>query len=58
MLRGHVDDPWLGRGQAARGAMWLRAVYSVVDPLAKPLDVLLRAYDDLPGVERANFFPR
>ena len=50
MLRLNLDDPWLGRGQVRRAAMWLMAVYWLRDSSLTPAQTLLKAYDDLPGV--------
>ncbi len=53
MLRTHLDDPWLGRGQAARAAMWLMAIHWRPHRDRSPRDVLLRAFEDLPAVDGA-----
>jgi hypothetical protein len=55
MLRRWLDDPWLGRGQSARAAMWLKAVYWLPDRSLSPEHTLLKAYDDLPLVTRPAF---
>lgn len=55
MLRRWLDDPWLGRGQASRAAMWLKAVYWLPDQSLSAEQTLLKAYDDLPLVERPVF---
>lgn len=51
MLRAHLDREWLGCGQYKRAAMWLLAVHGLTEPTLTPTQVLLRAYDDLPGIE-------
>lgn len=49
-LRLNLDDPWLGRGQAFKAAMWLMVVYWLHDRSLTPQQTLMKAYDDLPGV--------
>jgi hypothetical protein len=48
MLRRHLDDPWLGRGQAVRGAMWVALVHTPANPGLCPERILMQAYEDLP----------
>jgi hypothetical protein len=55
VLRLNLDDPWLGRGQAIRAAMWLMAIYWLDERSLTPVQTLLRAYDDLPKVQRPDF---
>ncbi len=55
VLRLNLDDPWLGRGQATRAAMWLMAIYWLDERSLTPVQTLLRAYDDLPKVQRPAF---
>ena len=61
MLAAHLTDDnkdgWLENGQSHRAAMWLMLVYWYPafhngEPLPTPVDVLLKAYDDMPGVTR------
>lgn len=48
MLHRYLDDPWLGRGQGVRGAMWLALVHTPAYPGLSPEGILMQAYDDLP----------
>lgn len=52
MLRSKLKREWLEMGQYYRGAMWLKMVYWHRDPALTPLEVILKAYDDMPEVER------
>jgi hypothetical protein len=50
-------DGWLENGQSLRAAMWLMLIYWYPafhngEELPAPVDVLLKAYDDMPGVTR------
>jgi hypothetical protein len=50
-------DGWLENGQSLRAAMWLMLVYWYPafhngEELPSPVDVLLKAYDDMPDVTR------
>jgi hypothetical protein len=56
-LTNGIKDGWLENGQSKRAAMWLMLVYwypafHYGEPLPSPVDVLLKAYDDMPGVVR------
>jgi hypothetical protein len=42
MLQSHLDENWLGRGQYARAAMWLKIVYWINDAALTPIQVCLR----------------
>ncbi len=61
ILQTHLDDQWLGRGQSLRAATWLKIVYWDRDRLAgrvpslTPLQTVLKAYENMPGVEAPNF---
>lgn len=55
MLRRWLDDPWLGRGQASRAAIWLIAVHWLPNEKLTPAQTLFKAYDDLPLVDRPSF---
>ena len=50
-------DGWLENGQSLRAAMWLMLIYWYPafhngEELPSPVDVLLKAYDDMPDVPR------
>lgn len=50
-------DGWLENGQSLRAAMWLMLIYWYPafhngEELPSPVDVLLKAYDDMPDVTR------
>jgi hypothetical protein len=56
-LTDKIKNGWLENGQSDRAAMWLMLVYWYPafhhgEPLPSPVDVLLKAYDDIPGVVR------
>jgi len=56
-LAANLDEHWLGRGQGICAATWLMAVHWYPHfhgdgPMPDPVDTLLKAYDDMPGVER------
>jgi len=55
MLQAHLEDKWLGGGQYVRAAMWLKIVYSQLDESLEPIDVLLKAYENMPKVPRPDF---
>ena len=58
MLRANLEHKWFGAGQYIRGAMWLKIVYGNRDQFLFPRDVILRAYDDMPHVEKPGFLVR
>lgn len=47
MLKRWMDDPWLGRGQALRAAMWLLAVHDRHGQQLPPAQLLAKAIDAL-----------
>lgn len=57
MLRAHLDEHWLGRGQYLRAATWLmiihwhRYLYEDTAP-PDPVTILQMAYDDMPDETR------
>jgi hypothetical protein len=56
-LTNAIKDGWLENGQSTRAAMWLMLVYWYPalhngEILPSPVDILLKAYDDIPGVVR------
>jgi hypothetical protein len=55
MLAAHLQETWLGYGQANRAAMWLKIVHGHHDPGLTPLQVILKAYEDMPQVARPDF---
>jgi hypothetical protein len=55
MLQAHLEEGWLGSGQAIEAATWLKIVYWHHDPSLSPLQTILKAYDDMPKVQRPQF---
>lgn len=56
MLQANLEDhPWLGYGQYARAAMWLKNVYWHNNRTLTPLETILKAYNDMPNVIRPSF---
>lgn len=54
MLQAHLEEKWLGAGQYTRAATWLKIVYSDNAGLS-PLETVLAAYEDMPGITRPDF---
>lgn len=61
MLTANMDTYWLAVGQSLRAAMWLKIVYWDHDvragrpPSRSPLQVVLKAYDNMPEVPKPAF---
>jgi hypothetical protein len=61
MLTANMDTYWLAVGQSLRAAMWLKIVYWDRDvragrpPALSPLQVVLKAYDNMPEVVKPAF---
>lgn len=55
MLRSRLEEKWLGAGQNIEAAMWLKIVHWHHDPSLSPLQTILKAYDDMPHVERPSW---
>ena len=55
VLQAHLQQTWLGGGQAIRAATWLNIVYGLHDPNLTPLQVVLKAYENMPDVPRPDF---
>jgi hypothetical protein len=55
MLKANLQENWLGGGQFIRAAIWLKIVYWHNDESLTPLQVVLKAYDDMPKVSRPAF---
>lgn len=61
VLQANLEDSWLGRGQSLRGATWLKIVYWDRDlrvgrtPALTPLQTVLKAYENMPGVAVPDF---
>jgi hypothetical protein len=51
-LRTNLSVEWLGRGQYKTAASWLKLVHGLYLPNASAREVLLLAYEDMPGVKR------
>ncbi|WP_255503901.1 hypothetical protein [Cupriavidus sp. UME77] len=57
MLQTNLQENWLGGGQYIRAATWLKIVYWHHDETLTPLQVVLKAYDNMPKVPRPAFVP-
>jgi hypothetical protein len=55
MLQANLQDTWIGVGQYVRAATWLKVVYWHDNPALTPLQVVLRAYDNMPDLPRPYF---
>ena len=55
MLQANLEEAWLGGGQFLRAATWLKIVYRHYDKSLTPLEVVLKAYDNMPNVPRPDF---
>lgn len=55
MLQENLQEEWLGGGQAIRAATWLKIVYWHYDETLTPLQTILKAYDNMPKVEKPDF---
>ncbi len=55
MLGANLEETWLGAGQYARAATWLKIVYWDSDRTLTPLETILKAYDNMPNVPLPDF---
>ncbi|OFA03432.1 hypothetical protein [Duganella phyllosphaerae] len=55
VMRRYLQSKWIGAGRAGYAAMWLSLLYGVFQPELSPREVILKAYDDMPKVERPAF---
>lgn len=55
MLDSNMQVGWLSGGQFIRAATWLKVVYWHFSEALTPYDVVLKAYDHMPDVERPEF---
>ncbi|HWV14975.1 MAG TPA: hypothetical protein VN030_06045 [Cellvibrio sp.] len=55
MLQANLEEKWLGGGQFIRAATWLKIVYWQNNQALTPLETILKAYDNMPNVERPDF---
>jgi hypothetical protein len=56
MLQANLEDhPWLGYGDYYCAAMWLKNVYWHHNRTLTPLETILKAYENMPGVPRPSF---
>lgn len=55
MLKGNLESKWFGAGQFIRGATWLKIVYWNRGEELRPLQTILKAYDNMPNVPRPDF---
>jgi len=50
-----IAEEFKEEGQATRAVMWLKIVYSLQNTKRTPMETILKAYDDMPKVRRADF---
>lgn len=55
LLQANLQETWFGSGQYIRGTMWLKIVYGYSGENLTPLQTVLRAYDNMPKVNRPEF---
>lgn len=55
MIQSKLEDDWLGYGQSIRAAIWLKVVYWHRDSKLTPLEVILKAYENMPNVLHPDF---
>jgi hypothetical protein len=55
MLQWNLEGEWLGMGQRARAAIWLKIVYWHKDKSLTPFQTILKAYDNMPRVPKPDF---
>lgn len=55
MISARLAEDWFGNGQYIRGATWLKMVYHLHDPALSPLEIILQAYANMPGMPRPEF---
>ena len=55
MLATYLDKHWLSQGQSVRAAIWLKIVHWQPGSSLSPVEVMLKAYDDMPHVTRPAF---
>lgn len=55
VLKRNLEGNWLGRGQVGRAALWLRIVYSIEQNNLTPLQILMKAYENMPNVIKPSF---
>ena len=55
MLATYLDKHWLSQGQSVRAAIWLKIVHWQPGSILSPVEVMLKAYDDMPHVTRPAF---
>lgn len=55
MLQANLEKTWFEGGQYIRGATWLKIVYGISGEKLSPLQTILKAYDNMPHVERPDF---
>ena len=48
----HLQSEWLGRGLYGKALHWLMIAYAEDNPAANPREVVLKAYDHMPKVQR------
>lgn len=51
MLRANLQEKWLSGCQELSAATWLKIVYGLREPDLDPVQTILRAYDDMSGVD-------
>jgi hypothetical protein len=55
MLKKNLQESWLGGGQYIEALIWLRLVYQYDESSLSPLQILLKAYENMPDVPRPSF---
>lgn len=55
VLKKNLQSNWMGSGQLGYGAMWLNLLYGTFQPELTPREIVLKAYDNIPKVERPSF---
>lgn len=55
VLSKNLQSKWLGCGQGAYAAKWLNFLYGTFQPELSPREIVLKAYDDMPKVQRPSF---
>ncbi len=55
MLKKNLQENWIGSGQCVEAVIYLKMVYQYQEFELSPLDIILKAYDDMPNVIRPEF---
>lgn len=57
LLSHYLRAEWIGRGRYFIGLTWLKLIYWHHDPTLTPVQVIWKAYDSMPTIERPDFDP-